>query len=52
MEIEYIIAIVAIIPIAYGLYKRTKKRMEDGLTTEEIIETVEDVIDTIEEIGG
>jgi len=51
MQIEYIIGmIVAAVPVAYGLYKVVKKRMADGISLDDIIDTVEDVKEAIEEV--
>tara|TARA_R110000824_G_scaffold28416_1_gene95472 strand:+ start:180 stop:350 length:171 start_codon:yes stop_codon:yes gene_type:complete len=51
MNIEYIAAAaVAIITIAAGLYKVIKKRLADGLSLKDIIDTVEDVTEAVEEV--
>ncbi len=51
MQIEYIIGIVvAAVPVGYGLYKVIKKRLADGLSLEDITDTIEDIKEAVEEV--
>ena len=51
MQIEYIIGlIVAAVPVGYGLYKVIKKRIADGISLEDITDTIEDIKEAVEEV--